>query len=304
MTTIEQQAGSVVPQNRIGPAPDRDGIIRTVRLYARAFGAHDPDMFRRAFHPSARIFFTWPDGRLQEGLILDDIEGWADWDATVSDRVLSVIQAGDVATVLLGFDQSDSNHWVDAHSLLQVDGGWKIMNKTATHASRADWAGPSGSTAHRAPDQPSGDAAVPENVLGPAPDRDEIIRTVRLYTDGMGAHDLAVFREAFHPTARISYITAEGEFHEGPMTEGYEPWANWPTHVNGRIIALIQAGDLATVVLGFDADSGPGDSWLDIHSLLRVDGTWRIMNKTATHASRADWAGAAPNEPGTRRASA
>jgi hypothetical protein len=33
------------------------------------------------------------------------------------------------------------------------------------------------------------------------------------------------------------------------------------------------------------------ESWLDIHSLLRIDGGWKIMNKTATHASRADWAG-------------
>jgi len=106
-------------------------------------------MFREAFHPSARISFTGPDGRLQEGLIVDGIEGWANWDTKVSDRMLAVIQAGDVATVLLGFDVTDdpARCWVDVHSLLRIDGIWKIMNKTATHASRADWA--AAGTAHR-----------------------------------------------------------------------------------------------------------------------------------------------------------
>jgi phage head maturation protease len=291
MTTIEQQAGSAAaPEHRVGPPPDRDEIVRVVRLYVQATGAHDPELFRQAFHPSAWIFFTWPDGHLFEGLILDEIEGWANEDVRVSDRVLSVIQAGDVATVLLGFDQSDGNSWVDVHSLLRLDGGWKIMNKTATHASRADWAGPSGS-ADRLRDRQSSGAAVPEDRIGPAPDRDEIIRVVHLYTDGMGAHDLALFQEAFHPTARISWTNAEGELGEALIAEGLDGWADWPTHVTGRIIAVIQAGDVATVVLGFDADTGPADSWLDIHSLLRVHGTWKIMNKTATHASRADWAG-------------
>ena len=58
---------------------------------------------------------------------------------------------------------------------------------------------------------------------------------------------------------------------------------------------MIQAGDVANVVLGFDVNNDPELSWLDIHSLLRVDGTWKIMNKTATHASRADWAGLGAN---------
>jgi hypothetical protein len=62
-------------------------------------------------------------------------------------------------------------------------------------------------------------------------------------------------------------------------------------HVTGRILAVFQAGDVAVVALGFDADTGPEDRWVDIHSLLRIDGTWKIMNKTATHASRAHWAG-------------
>jgi hypothetical protein len=57
------------------------------------------------------------------------------------------IQAGDIASVLLGSDNADdlSDGWVDLHTLLRIDGAWTIMNKTATHCSRAAWAAPTAS---------------------------------------------------------------------------------------------------------------------------------------------------------------
>jgi hypothetical protein len=141
--------------------------------------------------------------------------------------------------------------------------------------------------------------AAPSDSIGPAPDRDEIVRVIRLYTDGIGAHRPEMFKEAFHSSSRIYWIDAEGVFREAPILppdEAYDPdnpdqWPNLPLKVTARIISLIQAGDVANVVLGFDANEDPAQSWLDIHSLLRIDGRWKIMNKTATHASRADWAG-------------
>jgi hypothetical protein len=47
--------------------------------------------------------------------------------------VISVTQAGDIASVLLGLDNADdlSDGWVNLHTLLRIDGAWKIMNKTA-----------------------------------------------------------------------------------------------------------------------------------------------------------------------------
>ena len=67
-------------------------------------------------------------------------------------RVISVTQAGDIASVLLGFDNAEdlSNGWVDLQTLLRIDGAWKIMNKTATHCSRAAWAAPTVSAEHEA----------------------------------------------------------------------------------------------------------------------------------------------------------
>jgi hypothetical protein len=63
----------------------------------------------------------------------------------------------------------------------------------------------------------------------------------------------------------------------------------------GRVISVTQAGDIASVLLGFDNADDLFDGWVDLHTLLRIDGTWKIMNKTATHCSRAAWA--APTVP-------
>jgi hypothetical protein len=39
-------------------------------------------------------------------------------------------------------------------------------------------------------------------------------------------------------------------------------------------------GDAAGVVLLF------GEDWVDFHSLVPVNGSWKITNKTATHSGR------------------
>ena len=52
---------------------------------------------------------------------------------------------------------------------------------------------------------------------------------------------------------------------------------------------MTQAGDVASVLLGFDYKPNLTEGWVDIHSLLKLGGTWKIMNKTATHVSRAAW---------------
>ena len=133
--------------------------------------------------------------------------------------------------------------------------------------------------------------ATPENRIGPAPDRQEIVRVVRLYTDGCGSHRPEMLAEAFHPSARISVTLPDGTLEEYLIADAYDEWAGEDVQVSARIIAVIQAGDVACVVLGYDVDDDKAECWVDIHSLLRLDGTWKIMNKTATHASRAHWAG-------------
>ena len=121
------------------------------------------------------------------------------------------------------------------------------------------------------------------------PDYDEIVRVVQLYLDGWKG-DVYKFKEAFHEDAWIFYTDADGVLNKGLLTDRFERWAAANRHIEGRVIAVTQAGDVASVLLGYDNTTDPSASFVDIHTLLRINGVWKITNKTATHSSRAAWA--------------
>jgi hypothetical protein len=122
-------------------------------------------------------------------------------------------------------------------------------------------------------------------------DYDEIVRVVQLYIDGFNDGDINKFKEAFHEDAWIFFTDADGALHEGLLTDSFEEWAAPPqAEIVGRFISVNQAGDIAGVLLGFDVPANMSASWVDFHSLLRIDGIWKITNKTATHCTRAGWA--------------
>ena len=121
------------------------------------------------------------------------------------------------------------------------------------------------------------------------PDYDEIVRVVQLYFDGWKG-DVNKFKEAFHEEAWIFFTDADGVLHNGLLADRFERWAAGNRLMEGRVIAVTQAGDVASVLLGLDNPADPSDSWVDMHALLRLNGVWKITNKTATHSSRAAWA--------------
>lgn len=118
-----------------------------------------------------------------------------------------------------------------------------------------------------------------------APDYDAIVRVVQLYIDACNG-DVDTFKEAFHEDAWIFCTDAAGVLHKDLLSRFVEGWTA-TDHIEGRVLAVTQAGDVATVLLGWDNRTVPSDSWVDVHALLRIDGVWKITNKTATHSSRA-----------------
>jgi ketosteroid isomerase-like protein len=128
-----------------------------------------------------------------------------------------------------------------------------------------------------------------------APDSDEIVRVVQLYVDGFNDCDINKFKEAFAEDAWIFFTDADGALHKDLIADSFAEWTSpHGDRIYGRIISVTQAGDVANVLLGFDNVSETSDpirkSWVDFHSLLRINGQWKITNKTATHATRAGWA--------------
>ena len=104
--------------------------------------------------------------------------------------------------------------------------------------------------------------------VGQAPDYDQIVRVVQLYVDGFqgGSEKL---REAFHEDAWIFAIDAQGALGKGLVSDRFERWATSHRPVKGRFIAVTQAGDIASVLLGFDNTEDLSDSWVDVIALMK-----------------------------------
>ena len=118
-------------------------------------------------------------------------------------------------------------------------------------------------------------------------DYDEIVWVMQLYIDGFDDNDIGKFREAFHEDAWIFFVDADGFVHKRPVSEYFEEWAAPPSWaVAGRFISVTQVGDVASVQVSFDRASDKSSGWIDFHNIVRVDGLWKITNKTATHSSR------------------
>jgi hypothetical protein len=138
-----------------------------------------------------------------------------------------------------------------------------------------------------------------------APDYDEIVRVVQLYANAFNGREggptdapdpvrIEMLKEAFLEDAWIFFTEPDGTLRRHLISESFAAWAgpheDSSRRITGRIISVTQAGDVASVLLGFDSVRGEEFSWVDFHALLRINGVWKITNKTATHATRAAWA--------------
>ena len=123
-------------------------------------------------------------------------------------------------------------------------------------------------------------------------DYDEIVRVVQLYLDAHNENDLAKLKEAFDENAWIYFIDPDGALHKGVMCDRFDALLRdnvlrkFLGDVVGRIVSVTQVGDAASVQLSFDSATDKSNGWIDFHNLLRINGVWKITNKTATHSSR------------------
>ena len=100
-----------------------------------------------------------------------------------------------------------------------------------------------------------------------APDHDEIVRIVQLYINGFQGR-LDKLEEAFHEDAWILALDDQGDLSKDLVRDRFERWASSRRQVRGRVIQVTQAGELASVLLGFDNIENLVDSWVDVLALI------------------------------------
>jgi hypothetical protein len=118
-----------------------------------------------------------------------------------------------------------------------------------------------------------------------APEQSAITEVVQLYIDGSRLGDADKLRRAFHPDARM-FGSLAGQRIDQPIEEFFTLASSQPADVDGtyeaRIVSVEQVGDAATAAIEETGFWGTL-SFTDFFSLSRIDGEWKIVNKTFAH---------------------
>jgi hypothetical protein len=108
---------------------------------------------------------------------------------------------------------------------------------------------------------------------------------VQQYVDGASSGDVAKLREAFHPEAWM-FGSLGGQRVDMPIEQMFELVASQPMNTDGsysaRVTAVEHVGDAATATLEETGCWG-AVSFVDFFALARIDGSWKIVNKTFAH---------------------
>jgi hypothetical protein len=114
-------------------------------------------------------------------------------------------------------------------------------------------------------------------------DLEEINRVVQLYVDGANG-DVAKLEEAFHPNAWMFGHVGEMNTYF-PIGEFFKMVTDMPglagPDYRARVTSVDVVGDAAVATLA--EEDYMGCDFVDYFSLARIDGVWKIVNKTYAH---------------------
>jgi hypothetical protein len=113
---------------------------------------------------------------------------------------------------------------------------------------------------------------------------DAIRDVVQLCLDGEAKGDVSKLQQAFHADARM-FGSLAGTRYDVPIQDLFDMAAEGPAdtgNYQSRILSIHQVGDTATATVAEEGYWGTV-SFVDFFSLCRIDGTWKIVNKTFVH---------------------
>lgn len=118
-----------------------------------------------------------------------------------------------------------------------------------------------------------------------AEEREAVERVLGLYIDGAAEGDVAKLREAFHPDSRMFGSLGDQRV-DVPIEAFFSMSAEMPLRSDenfaARIVSVDVCGDAAAAVVEEEGCWG-GVSFRDYFNLARIDGSWKITNKTFAH---------------------
>lgn len=123
-------------------------------------------------------------------------------------------------------------------------------------------------------------SAAGSRVLGQEPsDEAQVRATVEVYLHGLKYNDVASFRKAFLPDAKLFFVKRDGTLGTLTQEDWYKGFAtNAGKEEEGAlsIVTVDVTGNAASVKV---REEYPKSTYTDYVSLLKLDGQWKIVNK-------------------------
>ena len=111
------------------------------------------------------------------------------------------------------------------------------------------------------------------------------VGAVQLYVDGVRTGDAAKLEQGFNEGSWM-FGSVGGQRMDMPISEMIKLIVDKPADVDGTFTTNVRSveeeGDAAVVVLEEEGFWG-ALSFVDFFSLARIDGSWKIVNKTFAH---------------------
>jgi len=253
----------------IAQAQQNEAVRLPLENYLQGHSTGTGEFFGKAFYPEARLLFV-RDGKLMQRTSAEYIKGAsgkpADDEAKRKRSIELVNESGNAAIGKIILDYPNT-YFVDYFALLKIGGEWKIVNKSFHAAPRTS---PSEKVVFNLTAEEKRAVAVPlEN-----------------YIKAHATGDPEFIRKAFHAEAKVMF-SVDGKFNQWSTEEFAARFTGKPAADEAKrkrsfeIIDVAGNAAIAKVVLDY-----PTVKFTDYMTLLKIDGEWKIINKTFSSESK------------------
>jgi hypothetical protein len=244
-------------------AQEKEAARTPLENYLQGHATGSGEFHQKAFYPESRLLFV-RDGKLAQRASAEYIKGSsgkAAADEANRKRWIEMLEVSGSAAVGKIILDYPNTYFVDYFALLKIDGEWKIVNKSF-HA------------------QPRANAAEKIGFKMTAEDKKAVSVPIENYLKAQATGSGEFVRKAFHPEAKIMSFW-NGKFNQMSAEEFAAIFKGTPAPDEAKrkrsfeILDVAGSAAIAKVYLDY-----PTVKYTDYMTLLKVDGEWKIINKS------------------------
>lgn len=246
-------------------AQDKESVKVPLDNYLQGHATGNGEFHQKAFYPESRLLFV-REGKFTQRTSAEYIKGSSGKPAADEANrkrwieMVDVVGNAAIGKIILDYP---TTYFVDYFALLKIDGEWKIVNKSF-HS------------------QPRSNPIEKVSFTSIAEEKKAIGVPLENYFKAQATGNGDLIRQAFHTEAKVMFFS-EGKFNQWSAEEFAARFKGTPAPDEAKrkrsfeIIDVAGNAAIAKVTLDY-----PTVKFTDYMTLLKIDGEWKIINKTFT----------------------